>query len=147
MEAAGILGAEGARGGTPAESVAFQRLLAAVQRAGVAENRVEIAVRTVLGCLTERMPDGPRVELLTALPEDARAFAVPPGPHRFTHIVRDPLDLVQMAAGMPGDPDAARTVVRALMQTLEVLVGDRVGPHVLGWLEAFTSCVGTRDAV
>ncbi len=143
MEAADTLGHETIRSETPAESAALLRLLGAVRHAGVPENRVEITLRTVLVCLTERMPDDARAELLAALPDDARAFAVPPGPRHFTHTVRDALDLVQMAAGTRDDPDAARTVIRAVMQTLEVVVGDRVGEHVVAWLEAFTGYVGT----
>ena len=88
MEAADTLGDETIRRDTPAESAALLRLLGAVRHAGVPENRVEITLRTVLVCLTERMPDSARHELLVALPDDARAFAVPPGPRHFPHTVR-----------------------------------------------------------
>ena len=56
----------------------LEHLLQAAQSAGVPENRAAVAVRTVLGTFTERIPEDERRQLLAHLPSDARALAAPP---------------------------------------------------------------------
>lgn len=104
-----------------AESGVFDALITAAMNAGVAPNRCEVTVRTVLESLTEHLSPAARETFLGTLPTDARALALPPERGRRTGRVRerDALDLVRMAANLHDDDEAARRVVNAVLAVVD----------------------------
>lgn len=103
------------------ESEVFDALLAAARDAGVAPNRCEVTVRTVLESLTEHLSPNARDSFLHTLPIDARALALPPERGRHTRRARerDALGLVRMAADLHDDDEAARRVVNAVLAVVD----------------------------
>jgi uncharacterized protein (DUF2267 family) len=108
------------RGPDHEESPVFDALLDAAMNAGVARNRCEVTVRTVLESLTEHLPSAARDSFLRALPADARALALPPerGHHTGRVRERDALGLVRIAADLHDDEEARR-VVNAVLAVVD----------------------------
>ena len=106
--------------GAEHESAVFDALVSAARDAGVATNRCEITVRTVLESLTAHLAPAARDVFLAKLPIDARALALPPVRRRHARHAgtRDTLDLVKMAADLHDD-DAAQRVVNGVLAVVE----------------------------
>lgn len=107
-------------------SSAYEALLKAASRAGIAAEEEEQCVRAVLGPFMERLPLDEREQVLAHLPNDARALAEPPRRHGQSRLrtVDELDDEIERIAGV--DPFVAAALAATVLKALRDLVPEEV---------------------